>query len=570
VGAVVIAAPLLMAGLGAAPFDDPGEGMHAQIARELGQSRDPFALTLNGVRYVDKPPLLYALLATAFAAFGPGEGAARAVSAVAALSAVAATAWLGARLLGPGGGVLAGLALTSSVAFFAYGRYVRPETLFVAALAGGFALSLIGLRDGRRGLVAVGLAAFGLAGLAKDPLGALAPPLAIGLALALAGRGRPLGRWLPWSGVVGALVLAFGWWVGAELRTPGFTWYTIVDNHVLNVMRARHFPDEDVPLSAVEFLGVAALGASPWVLPASAAVWALARRRAWGAPADFPWTALALWTIGVLAATTLSAFRLPHYGLPAYPAIALLAARGWREHAGQALVVAHALLFAGLAAVCGVAWWYGAAAAREVMELVDVGTRKAAAAGVAVPPWDELVTCFKMGTVGFAGGALGMAAAPIVAVKAGISTGSVAAAVAVLTMLPLTPGVALGLDRVATHRAVRDLAVEVGRRAAPVDLVVHEGPLENSGAFEWYAARRPVLVEARRSVLGFGSTRREAEEVFWDVERLRRAWESERRVWLVTTRPPADSVVATWPTSTLVAVLGGRALYVNASGPAAR
>jgi len=360
VAAVLVAAPLLLARLGAAPFDDPGEGMHAEIARELGQSLDPFALTLNGVRYVDKPPLFYVLLAGVFAAVGPGEGPARAVSATAALAAVATTAWLGVRLLGLGGGVLAGLALASSVAFFAYGRYVRPDALFVAALAGGFALTLIGLRDDRRGVVTAGLVVFGLAGLAKDPLGALAPPAAIGLAV-LAGGTHPLGRWLPRLGVAVAIVLAFGWWVGTELRTPGFAWYTVVDNHVLNVARARHFPDEDVPLSAGEFLGVAALGAAPWVLPAAITVWGLARRRAWREPGELAWTALSLWAVGVLGATTLSAFRLPHYGLPAYPAIALLAARGWREHTGRALVVAHMVLFASLAVVCGAAWWHGAA-----------------------------------------------------------------------------------------------------------------------------------------------------------------------------------------------------------------
>ena len=35
----------------------------------------------------------------------------------------------------------------------------------------------VGIRDGRRGLCAAGLAVFGLAALAKDPLGALLPPL---------------------------------------------------------------------------------------------------------------------------------------------------------------------------------------------------------------------------------------------------------------------------------------------------------------------------------------------------------------------------------------------------------
>src|SRR5207302_9610206 len=166
--ATALAAPFLFVGLGRAPFDDPGEGMHAEIARELAASRDPLALTLTGVRYVDKPPLLYVLIAAVCAVVGPSEAAARAVSACAALAAVGATAWLGARLLGLLGGLVAGVALLTSIGFFAYGRYVRPETLFVAALAGGFALALIGIRDGRRGLCTAGLAVFGLAALAKD------------------------------------------------------------------------------------------------------------------------------------------------------------------------------------------------------------------------------------------------------------------------------------------------------------------------------------------------------------------------------------------------------------------
>src|SRR5439155_502235 len=187
------------------------------LARELLRSRGPGVLTLNGVSYVDKPPLLYVLLGGAFALAGPSETTARAVPALCALAAIAATAWLGAKLLGARGGFVAGTALLTSAGFFAFARYVRPETLFVAALAWGFALVLTGLAEERRWRVAAGLAAFGVAALAKDPLGVIGPPAAIGLALALAGRQRPLRRWLPWPGVVGALGLGFGWWVFAGL-----------------------------------------------------------------------------------------------------------------------------------------------------------------------------------------------------------------------------------------------------------------------------------------------------------------------------------------------------------------
>ena len=184
--------------------------MHAEIARELAHARDPFALTLSGVRYVDKPPLLYGLIALAFTIGGPSELTARLVPALAAVAAVAATAWLGARLLDATGGLLAGLTLLTCVGFFAYGRYVRPESLFVAALAWGFALVLVGLAEERRNLVAWGIAGFGVAALAKDSVAVIAPVGVIGLALALSGRARPLRRWLPWKGVVAALVLGFG------------------------------------------------------------------------------------------------------------------------------------------------------------------------------------------------------------------------------------------------------------------------------------------------------------------------------------------------------------------------
>src|SRR5207249_1983981 len=139
-----------------------------------------------------------------------------------------------------------------------------------------------------------------------------------------------VGRWLPWYGVLFAVLVAFGWWIEAERATPGFVWYTVVDNHLLNVILARQFPDEDVPLGMGEFATVALLGAAPWVMPAAGCLWQLGRRRAWRNPAETPWVALGLWVIGVLGLAILVPFRLPHYGLPAYPAIALLAARGWR------------------------------------------------------------------------------------------------------------------------------------------------------------------------------------------------------------------------------------------------
>jgi 4-amino-4-deoxy-L-arabinose transferase-like glycosyltransferase len=561
---VLVAAPLLFDGLGRAPFDDPGEGMHAEIARELAVSGDPLALTLNGVRYIDKPPLLYVLIATVSAVVGPSEAAARAVSACAALAAVGATAWFGARLLGTRAGLVAGVALLTSIGFFAYGRYVRPETLFVAALAGGFALCLVGIRDGRRGLCTAGLAVFGLAALAKDPLGALLPPLAIGLALVLAGRARPISAWLPWTGVAACLVIGFGWWIGAEVATPGFGWYTTIDNHVMNVARARRFADEDIPLTALEFLAVAIGSALPWVIAAGVAVWSLARRRAWRDPAEIGWVALTIWVLGVLGITALSPFRLPHYGLPASFGVALLAARGWELHGGRRLLAAHLIFFAAAAVGCAATWMGDGGVLTTVMDVTDVATIKSAAAGLPlpVPPWEEFRPVFWVAALTFALCALSTGAVLMFA-RSPERRRNLGVLVIGLTMVATMPGVARSLGVVVKNRAVRDLALSVARQAGPEDVVAHEGPIENSGALEWYSGRRPVIVDGQRSVLGFGAERPESRDLFWDAARLREAWTSGRRVWVVSVRSPTQSMVAALPGARLLGVAGGRALWVN-------
>ena len=354
------------------------------------------------------------------------------------------------------------------------------------------------------------------------------------------------------------LVLGLGWYAAASLATPGFASYTVVDNHLLNVARARRFPDEDVPLSALEFLAVAAVGALPWLAPATAVVWRLVRARGWRDPAEAAWTALALWAIGVFALTAASGFRLPHYGLPAYPAIALLAARGWRDLGARSLAAAHAALFALLAGVCALGWARGAAALSGVLDATDVATRKAASTGGVVVDATMFVPLLGVSALVFGAGALVLTALALV------HRGAVLPAYAVIvTLLLVLPAVAAGLAASAAARAVKSVALEVAVRVKPGDLLVHEGPLENSGALEWYSGVRPVIVDGRRSVLAFGASRPDGADSFWDVDRLGAAWHGPRRVWLVTGRRSDVSLVATLPSPRLVTSAGGRRLYVN-------
>ena len=561
--AVVLALALLLPGLGRAPLDDPGEGQQAEIARELWAGGDPRDLRLNGVRYFDKPPLLYWLGAAAFTRWGPIEWAARLGPALGAALAVAGTALLGARLLGPVWGLAAGGALATSTFFLVYGRYVRPETLFVAAIQWGFTGLLLAGAGRGRGWGLLGGAALGVAGLAKDPLGVVGPLAAVGLARALAGRFRPVSAWLPPLGVALMVGLGFGWYALTGARDPGFLWYAVVDNRLLNVARARHFPDEDVPLTALEFLAVAGLGALPWTIPAALMVAGLLRRRGWRDPREIPWTALAVWAVGVLAIVTASPFRLPHYGLPAYPALALLAARWWRDRAAadpRRAIGFHALLLGALALALAAAVGSGGHGVIDSMlSASDVSTRNALAVGETAPgvPWAVLDPLFRRIAAVFGVAALALAVLAWRRAPRAAFGALLAAMVAAMT------AATAAMDASMSARSVATLAGEVRTRLAAHELLVHEGPIENSGALEFYSGRRPVLLEARRSVLGFGGTYSDAHGTFWDAARFRREWLAGRAIALVTPREPAGSVIGSLPPETveLVARHNGRTLY---------
>ena len=87
--ALVVVGVVYFAGLGRAPFFDPSEGFHAQIARTMAEGGDWVTPHVNGVRYFDKPPLLYWLMAGTFRFVAAGEAAARFWPAAAALGVVA-------------------------------------------------------------------------------------------------------------------------------------------------------------------------------------------------------------------------------------------------------------------------------------------------------------------------------------------------------------------------------------------------------------------------------------------------------------------------------------------------
>lgn len=557
---------MYLLGLGAAPFLDPPEGFHAAIAETLRQSGDWITLRVNGVRYFDKPPLTYWLMAVSFGVAGPTEAAARLWPALAAIGVAAVTGRVGMVLGGPRVGLLAGLFVAANLGAFVFGRQVKPDLVLILFLVLAYAGFIVAYRGGGRWGLALFYASLGLAALAKDVLGALGPLALVALFVWLT-RERPYGAWAPWWGIAILLAVALPWYLAVELRNPGFLWYTIVDNHLLNFTRQRMFPDEDVPLGALQFLGVTVLAFLPWML---AVPWALTRalRPPWPDADARLWALLALWAVAVVGFFTVSPFKLPHYGLPAFPALALLAARTWdeciealpRAATPRTLMVPVFVLFAVLAVAFTLAALDRLPLPANALENVDVATRTLAARGQA------------------AAGAPLEAYAPVLvkcAVIFGVATVAMAFAVArrwpaagvgvaLAAMIAFLPTAGEGMAQFARGRSARPIVEALTRRLAPADRVIHEGALENTGSL-LLAVDRPVhVVHGLQSNLAFGATFPEARDVFWSPARLREAWGGPGRCFLVSTVAPSQSVVRTLGPLHLLAQGGGRWLYSNA------
>jgi 4-amino-4-deoxy-L-arabinose transferase-like glycosyltransferase len=319
--------------LGSPSLWDIDEGNNAEAARDMAESGDWVVPHFNNqVRY-DKPVLLYWLQAAAYAACGVNEFAARLPSALAALLAVLLTYELGRSMFGKGAGLLAGLALGSSISFAASAHFANPD-----ALLDLFTVLSLGCwwadYRGRGGVwyVAAG-AASGLGMLAKGPVG-LVLPMAILTLFTLWRRDwrRLLDRRLPWA-VVAFLLAAAPWYVWVGVETKGQWLYEFWTKH--NFQRATQvLENHRGPLFyyALVLLG----GFAPWSVFLGPTLWLTWRnvRQTAEDPRRPAFQFLACWMIVPLVFFSAASTKLPNYILPVFPAVAILTGcllDGWRR-----------------------------------------------------------------------------------------------------------------------------------------------------------------------------------------------------------------------------------------------
>src|SRR5258708_35597867 len=117
------------AGMFTPPLLDDVDTIHAEAAREMLLRNDWVTLYTNGLRYLEKAPLMYWSLAASYKLFGISDWSTRLPLMLGFLALVLATYRLGSCAFDERGGFYSALALVTSIGPYIFTRFLIPDVL---------------------------------------------------------------------------------------------------------------------------------------------------------------------------------------------------------------------------------------------------------------------------------------------------------------------------------------------------------------------------------------------------------------------------------------------------------
>jgi 4-amino-4-deoxy-L-arabinose transferase-like glycosyltransferase len=413
------------------PLLDDADANHAQAAQHMAESGDLVTLKVDGIRYLEKPPLPYWLVAGLYRIAGQNVFSTHLTNTLALLGC-AWIAWLwGVRGWGARAGLYAALGVLTSIGPFLYTRFYIPEALLSFLLLFALYCLLTGLESRRPFRVYLMWAALALAVLTK---GLVAPVFFVAAAVPLLLVSGQWRRWRdlrPFSGLLLFLAIAAPWHILAGIANPGqghpvgnhptmgnvhgFWYFYFVNEHLLRFLGKRWPHDYNkMPLAAYWLEHLAWL--FPWslFLPALVALgwktrhgWMRHMGRDAGLTVDFyldhalredassyvqrlKFRVRSTWLLSLYAGFILLFFSIStnqeYYTFPAWPALMILIAgvitgieERRSEEGGQAqlstawLTGAHAV-FAAIGFLAALALGWGLWESRALPFEPDIGT----------------------------------------------------------------------------------------------------------------------------------------------------------------------------------------------------
>jgi 4-amino-4-deoxy-L-arabinose transferase-like glycosyltransferase len=574
---------------------DDADSTHAEAAREMVATGDYVTLHVNGVRYLEKAPLPYWLVAISYEVLGVNEFSTR-LPMVLSVMLLGALAFLwGRRAFGERTGIYAALFVYTCAGVFLFTRVLIPEVLLSMLIAAALYFFLTALEPGAEAWRwYAGYAMMALGVLTKGLIALAFPCGAAFFFLLVTGEWR---RWREFrliSGLALFLAIAAPWHILAGLRNPGtaehhgFFWFYFVNEHFLRFLGKR-YPRDYNKLPAVLYWSLHLVWLFPWsfYLPAAVKIAVEEWRGRRGAGSDgevrkandfVSRTRLLCWIwAGVVLIFFAISTNQEYYTFPAYLPILLLLADGvarceWAEceegvRAGWLRTSAGALAVIGV--VASAALLVGLWKSRSLPFEPDIGRLLS----------EQDTNAYTLSTSHM----LDLSYASFAALRLPAMLAAVVLLVAPLTSLilrwwrrhyaatwALAAGFAvflmaahIALGRFGPYLSSKQLAQEIAARARPGDKVMIYGDQAFGSSLLFYL-RRPIdLVEGRTTSMWFGSTFADAPKIYLTDADLQKDWAESGRVFLFVPSYEKAKVEGLLPEKFVVAEVSGKYVYSN-------
>jgi 4-amino-4-deoxy-L-arabinose transferase-like glycosyltransferase len=563
------------------PLLDDADSVHAEVAREMVARHDWITLYANGIRYLEKAPLMYWSMAASFTVFGPQDWAARLPLAIATLALFLVVYDTGRRLFASDtAGFYAALILLTSFGVFIYTRIIIPDVIVCLWLSLAMLMFWISLEQAQPSRwTAWGFAAAcALNVLTKGLIGVVFPLAIVIIFLMLNRNMGHLRRWYPVSTLLVFLVIATPWHLAAGFANPsqgnpngtmpatgnvhGFFWFYFINEQVLRYLNRRVPRDYDtVPL--LLFWGLLAVWLMPWIAFVFKAMAPVRTSQAW--------KLLGVWAAVVMVFFSFST-RQEYYALPALPALALMIG-GWMDReekcsardplriAGRRIAV---VLFL-LGATGGVLAAYLAIRAQPPVPGVDISsllTQNPGDYALSLGHFLDLSTrtmsVFRLPlTLTATALVAGTLANLILRLSNRVRMANYALAAMMVVFLAAAHMALVTFSPVLSSKALADA---IRPRLQTVDVVEIHGEYEAGSTLGFYLRRQVRIFNGRSSDLWYGSFFSDAPQIFDDAAALQRLWSGRQRVFLWT---PTDQVPALSGPAYAIAQSGGKEVLSN-------
>ncbi len=264
---VLVLSFLFFFALGNRPLSSPDEARYSEIPREMWVNHDLITPRLNGIKYFEKPPLLYWIQVFSFKIGGLNEWAARAPTALFALLGCLLCYGLGRFLYGRQTGIYAGAILATSLLYFSMGHVLTLDMTLTFMLSACMSCLLIALNlpyeHQARWFFCYGFYVFAAcAVLTKGLVGILFPAAILFFWLLILNRWSCLKHLCLPSGLLLFSLVVAPWHYWVQIKHPEFFNFYILDQQFLRfftLSAGRYQP-------AWFFIGILLAGFFPWTI----------------------------------------------------------------------------------------------------------------------------------------------------------------------------------------------------------------------------------------------------------------------------------------------------------------